>query len=417
MRAAPNDATRAAIDWLLSPDAVRARGRQMLGLCEAGKLRHFAYDGSKLASTVALVLDTMRANYPTLEIPFHSRWRHFTVGGRDRWAELEKSLESASRDEIARIRFDLAVVSVLLDAGTGGAWSYRGADGATYGRSEGLAVASFEGFAGGLFSGARAAPLRADAAGLKSLSAARLADAMQVTPSNPLAGLEGRASLLRNLGSALEAHPELFGTPARIGNLFDALKRRARGDALPAPAILAALLHGLGSIWPGRERLDGVDLGDTWRHGAIRAETGEDPATGGLVPFHKLSQWLAYSLIEPLEAAGVAVVEIDRLTGLAEYRNGGLMIDAGLIVAREPALLRRALKPGDEAVVEWRALTVALLDRIAEALRMRLGLDAASLPLARVLEGGTWAAGRALARTRRADGGPPLAIESDGTVF
>ena len=68
-------------------------------------------------------------------------------------------------------------------------------------------------------------------------------------------------------------------------------------------------------------------------------------------------------------------------------------------------------------VVEWRALTVALLDRLADGLRQRLGLDAKSLPLAKVLEGGTWAAGRALARERRSDGSPPVKVVSDGTVF
>ena len=45
------------------------------------------------------------------------------------------------------------------------------------------------------------------------------------------------------------------------------------------------------------------------------------------MPLHKLSQWLAYSLIEPLQRAGIAVTDIDGLTGLAEYRNGGLFID------------------------------------------------------------------------------------------
>jgi len=34
-----------------------------------------------------------------------------------------------------------------------------------------------------------------------------------------------------------------------------------------------------------------------------------------------------------------------------------------------------------------------------------------------VLEGGTWAAGRIIAREKRADGGPPFQISSDGTVF
>jgi hypothetical protein len=60
---------------------------------------------------------------------------------------------------------------------------------------------------------------------------------------------------------------------------------------------------------------------------------------------------------------------------------------------------------------------VALLDRLAEVIRQRLGKDAESLPLARILEGGTWAAGRKLAFERRADGAPPLKVISDGTVF
>jgi hypothetical protein len=113
----------------------------------------------------------------------------------------------------------------------------------------------------------------------------------------------------------------------------------------------------------------------------------------------------------------VQVTDLDQLTGLAEYRNGGLMLDAGLLELRDPALATHAHAASSELVVEWRSLTVALLDRIAAALRTRLGMDAQSLPLARVLEGGTWSAGRRLARERRADGGPPLAIISDGTLF
>jgi hypothetical protein len=68
-------------------------------------------------------------------------------------------------------------------------------------------------------------------------------------------------------------------------------------------------------------------------------------------------------------------------------------------------------------VVEWRALTVALLDRIAPLVRERLGVSEKEFPLARVLEGGTWAAGRRLARERRPAGGPPIRVASDGTVF
>ena len=67
--------------------------------------------------------------------------------------------------------------------------------------------------------------------------------------------------------------------------------------------------------------------------------------------------------------------------------------------------------------MEWRALTVALLDEIAPLVRGKLGLTAAQLPLAAVLEGGTWSAGRRIAKEKRADGGPPVRIISDGSVF
>ena len=68
-------------------------------------------------------------------------------------------------------------------------------------------------------------------------------------------------------------------------------------------------------------------------------------------------------------------------------------------------------------MVEWRALTVALIDRLAERIRARLGLSAEHLPLAKILEGGTWAAGRKIARELRPGGGPPLQLVSDGTLF
>jgi hypothetical protein len=105
------------------------------------------------------------------------------------------------------------------------------------------------------------------------------------------------------------------------------------------------------------------------------------------------------------------------LTGLPEYRNGGLFIDGGVIVPRSPSVLERTHKPEDEVIVEWRALTVVLLDELAVLVRQQLGRDEATLPLACVLEGGTWAAGRALAAELRPGGAPPLKVDSDGTVF
>jgi Protein of unknown function (DUF1688) len=140
-------------------------------------------------------------------------------------------------------------------------------------------------------------------------------------------------------------------------------------------------------------------------------------ATSGLVPLHKLSQWLAFSLIEPLQQAGFTVTDIDGLTGLAEYRNGGLFMDAGVLALRDQSQSTQEHDVGSPLVVEWRALTVALLDRLGDTIRKKLNTDARVLPLAKILEGGSWAAGRAIARERRPDGAPPIKVTSDGTVF
>src|SRR5205823_10092682 len=132
-------------------------------------------------------------------------------------------------------------------------------------------------------------------------------------------------------------------------------------------------------------------------------------STAGWVPFHKLSQWLAYSLFEPFEWAGIAVTDRDQLTALPEYRNGGLLLDTGVLQLVEAADAARTWDVGSELVVEWRALTVALLDELAPLVRARLA--APPLPLAGLLEGGTWAAGRGLA-AEPPPGDPPPSIDS-----
>lgn len=241
-----------------------------------------------------------------------------------------------------------------------------------------------------------------------------LAGAFQVSERNPLSGVSGRAGLLNVLGRTLREKPEIFGqTLPRIGNLYDYFLERADGGTIAARNVLVTVLNAFSPIWPGRIELGGENLGDVWRHPAIR----RDDASDGLVPFHKLPQWLTYSLVEPLEAAGICIVRLSELTGLAEYRNGGLFVDTGVIAPKHEGVLRDEHDPGSEVVVEWRALTVALLDRIVEPVRSELGMRAESLPLARILEGGTWRAGREIAAELRADASPPIRVRSTGTLF
>lgn len=401
---------------LLSAQAVRSRAHRMFALGLDDKLPHFRIELRRLEDAIDLVHDTLLRNYPSLDVPFHSRWRHFAVGGKDRWANLAAKRSWRDSADRARAEFDLAIVSVFLDAGAGPCWRYRDAvTEATIGRSEGLAVASLAMFERGTFSANSVDPLRSDAEALRRLPVNQLCAGFQVSSDNPLIGVEGRADLLRNLGRIVGASPEIFAIndAPRPGGLFDHLVNLTVDRTIAAPTILAQLLRWLGPVWPSRLMLGGVPLGDCWKHPLV--VTGD--ATSGYVPLHKLSQWLAYSLIEPLQRAGIAVTDIDRMTGLAEYRNGGLFVDAGVLVLRDPAEAAREHEVASSLVVEWRALTVALLDRVAAGLRQRLALDADSLPLAKILEGGTWAAGRALAFQRRPDGSPPVRVISDGTVF
>lgn len=407
--------SRAARD-LLSAAAVRERANGLLDHGLDGRLQHFTVDLDRLDAAADAVVATIRAAYPSLDIPFHARWRHFAVGGFERWGTLMAGVPWRDAAAMARAAFDLAIVSVLLDAGAGPQWRYEeGRTGETYARSEGLAVASFDMFIGGVFSSRPEDPYRVDAGALMALNPDELAAGFQVSGGNPLVGLEGRTALLGRLGRVVAAAPDIFGQEddPRPGGLFDVIASAAADGAIRATAILDAILTHLGAIWPGRIALGGVDLGDTWRHPLARAPD----ATDGLVPFHKLSQWLSYSLIEPLEWAGFTVVEVDGLTGLPEYRNGGLFLDTGVIALKDPAASLRAQAVDSTLVVEWRALTVALLDRIAVPIRSKLGLTREDFPLAKVLEGGTWATGRRLAKERRRDGSPPLQVISDGTVF
>ena len=144
----------AAVPWLLSARGVREKAHAILEAIAGGDSEHFVLDEGALPAVVERVARVTQDNYPDLgAIPYHSRLRHFAAGGVDRLARFEARLEPLAPDARLRARMDLVITSVLLDAGAGPDWSYREPAGASYARSEGLAVASFDWFmAGGLSS-------------------------------------------------------------------------------------------------------------------------------------------------------------------------------------------------------------------------------------------------------------------------
>jgi hypothetical protein len=420
---AGKDAVAEAVRLLRKPQVVRERCANITAAVAADRSPHFRLERARIKDVVQRVARLTQERFPGGQVPLHSRWRHFEAGGVDRKALLDPRLQGLSVAEQARTRIDLAVVSVLLDAGAGPEWRFtEPGTGRAYARSEGLALASFHAFVGGAFSSDLRVPMRVDAAGLERLDAAQLGKLLQVRDDNPLVGLEGRAALLQRLGAALRKRPDVFGSPGRPGYLFDLLThpmvgvpgstvQRIAVKRVSASQILRTLLKAFGGIWPSGQLLGGRPVGDTWPHPMAG---GEGPSAGR-VPFHKLSQWMAYSLVEPFEWAGIAVEGMDELTGLPEYHNGGLFIDAGVIVPRDPAYASHAYMVADPWVIEWRALTVTLLDDVARGVRAELGRP--TLPLGAVLEGGTWLAGRQIAQERRPGGPPPVRVASNGTIF
>ncbi|KAF9036315.1 hypothetical protein BJ165DRAFT_1507892 [Panaeolus papilionaceus] len=421
--------------YLRTLPAIRERCGRVHELAKQGKLQYFEYHPEKEDDVADFCVKLMKRDYGDnfTSINPHGRWSHLDAGIERVEPLIAKWGAGAGPQdakEQARRVLDLTLVSVLLDAGAGNVWKYfEESSGLTFNRSEGLGVASVHMFESGFFSGDPEQPYRADAAGLAKITPEKTAAAMQVSESNPMDGIDGRASLLFGLSKALTASPQFFGADGRPGNLVDFLESESRLEGgvrvVPIAALWHALIEGLNPIWPSRITFGGIALGDVWPCPSLGASI-ENPIEGDdLVPFHKLTGWLTYSIVTVLQRIlGWKLEGVEDMTGLPEYRNGGLLVDLGVLSLREGLLpinpksgLPR-VPPSHPAIVEWRAMTVIELDRLAALIRQKLGLTTEQLSLAQVLEGATWKGGREIAKIKRSDtSGPPIEIESDGTVF
>ncbi len=409
-------------DSIMSASAVRQRCTQIGEIAVSGQANWFSINDEKFDQCVRMVQHTCKRNYPDLKIPLHSRWRHFELPGKNLWHHYTGDFQG-DLENLARSAIDLVFVSVLLDAGAGQQWRFLDpVTRSVLSRSEGLAAASIELFFNHLAKYDPNLGWSVTADSLSALTAQELSHAFQHSAENHLVGVEGRLELLHGLASTLDNQASGQGTGGggyhRPGCLMDEILTIAKPGLHGEPVvgasdILDLVLRRFGEMWPRGYHCQGLNLGDCGYHSLLESD---DP-TSGIVPFHKLSQWLTYSLVEPVEWAGVTVEGLDDLTALPEYRNGGLLLDIGALQPLDEALMFSTLALDSEAVVEWRALTVYLLDRLALRLRRSLALSEKQLPLGSVLQGGTWLAGRELANQLRANGAPPLRLLIDGTVF
>ena len=401
--------------WLRRPEAIRSRCSAILAAGTHGDLRNFEVREESLPVCARFVAEVIRSAYPDLDVPHYSRWRQFSAGGVERWGDLCSKTAASDSMEIARHATALTVLSTLMDAGAGYGWKYREAEtGHRYERSEGVAVATFRMFEAGILSQQNEDPFGGHQTALEDLTAETLASAFQVTPDNPLVGLKGRLELLHALGALMADRTDIFSSDnPELGHLADYLVGLSSDGVLQAVDILEVALEVFAPLWSGGATLNGDPLGDVWRH---EAAGGAGP-TEGLVPLHALGQWMVYSLVDPLKMAGVTVTELQALSGRAEHSNGGLLVDTGVLQPKHPAVAIGIHPVNSPVSVEWRALTIALLDPLADLVRGELGVGEDELPFSSILEGGTIRAGRIIAQARRDDGGAPVRVASDGVIF
>lgn len=194
---------------------------------------------------------------------------------------------------------------------------------------------------------------------------------------------------------------------------------------VPLPVLWNVLMSGLAPIWPAsRTAINGVSLGDAWpcqsmpQQGAspkVSAFPNSSSAAAweSILPFHKLTQWLTYSLMQPMQnLLKMHFAGTELLTGLPEYRNGGLFVDMGVLNLKKDDMERGLqnyadycrrthsngvevapmFEPSDDVIVEWRGVTVGFLDRLCSEVNKALKKDLAGneLTLAQLLEAGSW---------------------------
>lgn len=405
-----NIASEEIISDLRHLKMIRTRCNMIYERATKGKAIHFLLHMDKLPTVVDYVLDISQKNYPDGNIPYHSRWRHLND---QEVQQLHKSWPCSEKEKLRRL-IDMITVSVLLDAGAGTAWRYVMQEGKILNRSEGIARAVHEMFLDGIFSSDVSVPHRVNSHGLKSMTLKEFSKGFQHSKKNPIVGLKSRFHLMKRLANALESKPKYFGREiCRPGNIVDFILGKQKNNTVSINVLWETVIEGLESIWP--ENMSGVRRGDVWSYSRLK-EIGQPGSD--LIPFHKLSQWLTYSLMEPFENYGINFDDTHLMTGLAEYRNGGLFFDMGVLSLKDHRALQCSHDPGSELIVEWRALTIILLDKVAEGIRTRIGKTEKEMPLVSILQGGTWAAGRVLAKEKRPlDCSSPIKIRSDGTVF
>jgi uncharacterized protein DUF1688 len=398
---------------LFQPEEIRRKAHDVLERAVDGDLSHVGVDLSKMDNVLLAVLEVTKENYPDFQIPPHGVWRDFEAGGFDRWGALASARGFESAEEMLVAAADLAIVAAYMKTRHPDGWVFEDLmTGTEATGTQASALAAFHMFAAGSFSSDMSDPYRVDAGSLIRMDIGELADALQWDPQNDAGLLEDMQRHLKRLGEALALRPDLFseGDVTRPGLLATRLAKQS-SSAVDAAIALDRFLEALAPVWDGGAVSGEIALGDCFAHSQFPEVDLEQ-----LIPFHLAAQEIVYSLVEPFAWAGWAVSGLENLSAPADQAHVALFSQAGVLSARQPD----EKLTGSEALnrmIELRATSMALTDKLADMLCAKLQVTSDQLPLSCVLEGGTSRAGARILQQNEGEAKKLGQILDPGSVF
>lgn len=413
--------TRDLYDALYKPSEIRARCHEIGEIAINGNGHWFAINSARINSCVKLIEQNCRNRYPELKIPIYSLWREWSGDQGNNW---DHRISNFAGDPlfIAKSAIDLVFFTVLLGRNPGNKWYYsRSTSGQRLQHTQAIAAAGIDLFFDHFSSHSVEQGWVLGMPELQEISRGKLATALQSSTENPFGGLSRSAIQYQKLAAILKTWSDSGIHYQRPGDLVDeCLALCSRSWSLQKQISMDSLFELLAQRFAGMiegglivEGMNTSSVGDCgWHSGLLREDH-----TSGVVPFHRALQWLCYSLIEPLALVGITVTDPDTLTGLADVDHAGLFIDTGVLSPHDIELMNSSLTVDSEAVVEWRALTIYLQDRVTEALRKSLKLSAKRLPLSAVMQGGMAHAGTELSMRIRGERGISLHVDTSRSHF
>lgn len=375
---------------LFQPQEVRRRAHAFLDMGIAGKLNHVGLDLTKLDDALGLVLETTKEIYPDFQIPPYGIWRAFETGGIDRWSAMASAREFETAQEMLLAAADLALLALFMKTRHPGNWVFEDPmTGSKVAGDDALALAAFHMFASGSFSGEMTDPYRVDAETLVRLDLNELTSGLQWDRDADHELLGAMQAHLKRFGEAMALRPDLFseGNVTRPGVLALRLAGEA-GAGIDASKLLDNLLETFAPVWDGGAKAGDVGLGDSFDYTGKSA--GSETTT---VPFHLCAQEMVYSLVEPFAWAGFEVTGLQDLTPPSDLAHAALFVQTGVLAISSENDEALPEETKTDRMVELRAVSAALADKLADRLRSELDVSADQVPLTCILEGGTSRAG------------------------